>query len=331
MASITVATFGEAVITYKEVPADVCVPDTSLLGPAATVQLRAVGGAELNVAVALARIGVESKWCSVLPAGALGDYVANAARAAGVDLSACVRKSPSDPPAENEIGTLHVVDDGSGPRPHYQRLQSAFCKSVDGSLFNFDEIFAGRRWVHLTGITPLLGDGPRAAWSAALNAARSQSVQVFLDLNHRPALGTFDELWSLVTEHMKCVTLLMTSEDSLVRLAKKYSLLPPGTPLLHHREGGCCSRCCSFGGGTTSELQAPGSESHYESDTTEAPPFCTVGYTRLTIVPRGGHSRRDPDRGRPEPAAVSTARGAARATARGHVQAAGQPGRRGRH
>ena len=67
----------------------------------------------------------------------------------------------------------------------------------------------------------MLGAGPRAAWSAALRAAHGSSVQVFLDLNHRPALGDFEELWELVAAHLPCVALLMLSETDLVSLGKR--------------------------------------------------------------------------------------------------------------
>jgi 2-dehydro-3-deoxygluconokinase len=43
-------------------------------------------------------------------------------------------------------------------------------------------------WLHLSGITPALGDGPAAAALTAAQAARAANVPVSLDLNYRPAL-----------------------------------------------------------------------------------------------------------------------------------------------
>ena len=74
-----VVTFGEAVLTYK--PAE----DEGETAQLARPMLQAVGGAELNVAVALARAGGRAAWVSVLPTGPLGEVVISTARAAGVD------------------------------------------------------------------------------------------------------------------------------------------------------------------------------------------------------------------------------------------------------
>ncbi|KAL3903130.1 MAG: hypothetical protein SGPRY_011800 [Prymnesium sp.] len=220
---MSVVTYGEALLTYKQAPAELCIPNAKCLSTGASIQLEAIGGAELNVAVALAHLGVAAKWCSLLPHGPLGDRVANAADASGVDLSCCLRTPPSCPSSEQQLGTLHVVDEGMGPKPHYQRLESAFCKGVGESTFAWADVLNGCSWLHLTGITPLLGRGPRAAWSAALKAAKQVGVQVFFDLNHRPALGTFEELWAAVEADISCISLLMLSEDALLKLCDRWA------------------------------------------------------------------------------------------------------------
>lgn len=83
-AASSLVTFGEALLTYKPVPAG----STGALPLSAgtTVQVQAVGGAELNTAVAFARLcsGREASFVSVLPNTALGDHVVNVADSAGV-------------------------------------------------------------------------------------------------------------------------------------------------------------------------------------------------------------------------------------------------------
>lgn len=103
--------FGEALLTYKFDPS-APVPGG---GDTASVCLRAVGGSELNVAVALSRIGVRSAWASVLPTGGLGDDVLDVAAAAGVDTSLVARRA-------GDIGTLHVRRGTHAPL--YQRSRS---------------------------------------------------------------------------------------------------------------------------------------------------------------------------------------------------------------
>ena len=209
---LDLVTFGEAMLTYKPVPPSTC-NDTPLTTGASLV-VQAVGGAELNTAVAASLVGKKAAWASVLPAGPLGKVVVDAAAAAGLELAA-----PYVITADGAtIGTVHVVDDGAGSRPHYQRSHSAFCRLIDGSTFGWDALLLPAKWLHITGITPPLGIGPLAAWRAAVRAAGPVGALVSLDLNWRPALGPFDELWALVLPELRHVTLLILSEADLVRL-----------------------------------------------------------------------------------------------------------------
>jgi sugar/nucleoside kinase (ribokinase family) len=217
-------------MTFKPTPKR---SDLPLAGPACEV-LQAVGGAELNVAVAFAKSSgtdTAATWVSILPSGPLGNHVEAAARAAKVSTSAVLR----DDTPYSTLGTLHVVDDGSGPRPQYQRHQSAFCSQAGRSSWDWDKLFRGVHWYHSTGITPLLGTGPRAAWDAALEAAADakrtdgpDKLHVSVDLNHRPALGSLEELWASLEPHLTTIDLLILSEDTLKKLAAIEGVWPAG-------------------------------------------------------------------------------------------------------
>ena len=227
--------FGEALLTYKPLSSG------GPIQPVSTV-VQACGGAELNAAAALAQLGRSAEWLSILPTGPLGEFIVETARGLGVDTKRVIR-------LESTVGTNHIVDDGSGPRPHFQRRHSAFCQQCDAATFDWPALLANVRWLHLTGITPQLGDGPRAAWSAALEAvggsppptteppttvdgqvaavaggSASMSAQqgplVCLDLNHRPALGSLEALWRLVRPQLPRLSVLMLSEDTLQALAQ---------------------------------------------------------------------------------------------------------------
>jgi sugar/nucleoside kinase (ribokinase family) len=239
-----VLTFGEALLTYKPAPASS--EGATLSSPLAagvSTQLQAVGGSELNVAVALAQLDGplnKAAWVSMLPEGPLGDLVSTTASALGVDFSK-VQRLP-----DTTIGTLHVVDDGSGPRPHYQRRHSAFCTRANATSFAWAELLRTPRWLFLTGITPLLTPGTAAAWAAALLAVPSTggsqlsgsvrpSAQLLepsvgdppyacVDLNHRPALGSLEELWVHIEPLLPKITLLILSEDSVENVRSGWPL-----------------------------------------------------------------------------------------------------------
>ena len=210
---LDLVTFGEAMLTYKPAPPATC-NDTPLTTGASLV-VQAVGGAELNTAVAASLVGKKAAWASVLPAGPLGKIVIDAAAAAGLELAAPYVRFEANGAT---VGTVHVVDDGAGPRPHYQRSHSAFGHMLNVSTFDWGALLRPAKWLHVTGITPPLGAGPLAAWQMAMRAAGPAGALVSLDLNWRPALGPFDALWALVLPELRHVTLLILSEADLVRL-----------------------------------------------------------------------------------------------------------------
>ena len=218
--SLDLVTFGETMLIYKPAP-PAATGDTPLTTGASMV-VQAVGGAEMNTAVAATQVGTKTKWVSVLPDGPLGKIVVDAAAATGLELAAPYVRFEQGA----TIGTLHVVDDGSGPRPHYQRKHSAFCSMLDGSTFDWPALLKPAKWLHVTGITPPLGAGPLGAWQAAIRAAKAAGTLVSLDLNWRPALGPLDELWAVVEPELPHVRLLILSEADLVRLGTKAGLYP---------------------------------------------------------------------------------------------------------
>ena len=104
-----------------------------------------VGGAESNVAVALARLGRRAAWVSALPASPLGRRVSGAVAAAGVDVSG-VRFTP-----DGRVG-LYFVEFGAAPRAtevYYDRAGSSCARSLafDPALLD------GARFAVLSGIT----------------------------------------------------------------------------------------------------------------------------------------------------------------------------------
>ncbi len=140
-----------------------------------------VGGAETNVAIGVARLGLPAAWIGRVGDDELGELVVAAVRGAGVDVSAVVR----DP----EVATSLMVKErrtAGVTRVHYYRRHGP------GSRLSADDVdpalVAGAGVLHVTGITPALGGGPRAAVARAVALAREAGVPVSLDVNHRSAL-----------------------------------------------------------------------------------------------------------------------------------------------
>src|SRR5256886_6948002 len=115
-----------------------------------------VGGAELNTAVALARLGRSAAWVSRLANNPLGRLIANRAREAGVSSEHVVWTE------EDRVG-VYFLEFGAAPRASsvlYDRKGAAIANVRPGTV-PWPAVFAGARWFHVTGITPALS--PTAA------------------------------------------------------------------------------------------------------------------------------------------------------------------------
>ncbi|WHU02090.1 sugar kinase [Sphingomonas sp. NIBR02145] len=143
-----------------------------------------IGGAEANVAAALAALGHRTAMVSALPRGGLGDGAWRALAAAGVDLTRSFR-------APGRQG-LYFLSPGGSLRASeilYDRAGSAFA-SRDWSAFDWSAAFEGAEWLHVSGITPALGPDLAAATGAAMTAARAAGLRVSFDGNYRANLWT---------------------------------------------------------------------------------------------------------------------------------------------
>jgi 2-dehydro-3-deoxygluconokinase len=165
-----VATLGEALVVLD--------PDTA--GPLRTVTgfTRHFGGAELNVAVALARLGHRSAWAGALGDDELGHAILAFLRGEGVDVRA-VRLDPDAPTGlylkeRRALGRLQV---------HYFRSGSA-ASALRAADLDLDRLLAAPL-LHLTGITPALSDAGAALTEALAAAARERGVTLSFDANLR--------------------------------------------------------------------------------------------------------------------------------------------------
>jgi 2-dehydro-3-deoxygluconokinase len=164
-------------VTLGEVLLRLSVPSPARIETARALDVQ-IGGAEANVAVAGARLGLRTAWISALPADPWGERVRRELAGHGVDCGQ-VRM------VEGARLGLYFLEYGVPPRPIrvlYDRRDSAFAglrpDDVDWAPVR------QARVVHLTGITPALGPTARALSERALREAATLS----LDVNYRSAL-----------------------------------------------------------------------------------------------------------------------------------------------
>lgn len=167
------------------------------------------GGAEYNVAAALAQMGVRSCFVSRLPGHALGDAALSAMRESGVITSHIVRGIP-----EERLGQ-YFLEPGFGLRSSkviYDRANTAFC-ALRPQDFDWNAIFEGSSWFHWTGITPALGEAPQHVLVQACEAAKSAGVRISVDLNYRHQLWSEAEAQSVMPDLISYADVCIGSED----------------------------------------------------------------------------------------------------------------------
>src|ERR1700752_3340425 len=131
-----VITFGEAMVRLSP-------PNFRRLEQARSLDVQ-VGRAELNTAVALARLGRTTAWVSRLTDNPLGRLVANHARETGVSTEH-VLFTPEDP-----VG-LHFPEFGAAPRASsvlYDRRGAAIA-AIRAEMIDWSKVFAGVKWFHV--------------------------------------------------------------------------------------------------------------------------------------------------------------------------------------
>ena len=136
-------------------------------------------GAESNVAIALARLGVRVTWISLLGRDPFGDMIEDGLRAEGVDVSH-VRRDDA------RTGLFLTWRGGEERGVAYYRAGSAASGLRPEDVP--DEALAGVRLVHLTGITMAISDTGRALVVDLARRAREHGAIVLFDPNFRPAL-----------------------------------------------------------------------------------------------------------------------------------------------
>ena len=143
------------------------------------------GGGEANVAVSLANYGMDAQFCTVLPENAIGDECVRELRRFGVDVSK-IQRGPG------RMG-IYFLESGANQLPSkvvYDRAYSAMALAKPGDI-DWDKVFDGVDWFHVTGITPAISAGAMLLSLESVKAAKAKGITVSCDLNYRKNLWKY--------------------------------------------------------------------------------------------------------------------------------------------
>ena len=169
-----------------------------------------VGGAESNVAVGMARMGLPAGWISKLVDNSIGRLIARRIHWHGVDTSRIVW-------SESGRNGLYYLEPGLEPRSTriiYDRTDSAF------TTLRFEEIdwdyFNQARLVHLTGITPALSGENNRLTHQIIDHMKKRDVLISFDVNYRAKLWAPAAARKILTRIVGKVDILICSLNDAV-------------------------------------------------------------------------------------------------------------------
>lgn len=143
-----------------------------------------VGGAELNVAAALASWQIPVRYCTRLPDHALSGEIIAGLVEQGIDASII--------PGGERIGTYYLPQgtDLKQGGVIYDRAYSAFWQLQTG-MIDWNSVLNGCKLFHWSAISPALNRQVADVCLEALQAARNHGLPVSVDLNYRASLWQY--------------------------------------------------------------------------------------------------------------------------------------------
>ncbi len=144
-----------------------------------------IGGAELNVASALAKWNVPVKYCTAMPDNYLSHDALEELRLKKIDTSSVYLSG-------TRIGAYYLPQgaDLKNAGVIYDRAHSSFAALQPG-MINWDEALKDCSWFHFSAISPALNENAAMVCKEALKAASSKGLTISVDLNYRSKLWQY--------------------------------------------------------------------------------------------------------------------------------------------
>lgn len=164
-------------------------------------------GAEGNMAIALAYMGIPAEMVTKFPDNDIGRCASRMLKKYDVITDHIAWGG-------ERLG-VYYLERGASQRPSkviYDRKHSSIAEAAP-SDFDWDEIFADAGWFHFTGITVALSKNMQEICKEACIAAKRHGVKVSCDLNYRKNLWSTEEAKRVMTPLMQYVDVCIANEE----------------------------------------------------------------------------------------------------------------------
>lgn len=144
-----------------------------------------VGGAELNVATALALWDIPSAYFTALPENFMSEQIMDYLNVRNIDTSKIQHGG-------DRIGLYYLPKgkDLKNAGVIYDRANSAFAM-LEADTIDWDKVFDGITWFHFSAICPALNQAAADVCLAAVKAASAKGITISIDLNFRAKLWQY--------------------------------------------------------------------------------------------------------------------------------------------
>lgn len=144
-----------------------------------------VGGAEANVATALAKWNIPVSYFTALPDNFLSDHLLNFLNKKGIETDKAIRH-------QGRLGTYYLPEGSEVKNAGviYDRAGSSFA-SLKTDEINWDTVFDGVNWFHFSAICPALSQSVADVCEEALKIAAKKGITISVDLNYRAKLWQY--------------------------------------------------------------------------------------------------------------------------------------------
>ena len=169
---------------------------------------RKIGGAELNVAIGCARLGLNAGWISRLGNDEFGKYILKTVRGEGVDISEVKLVDGY----QTSVYFREVLANGES-RSFYYREKSPTSTMKINSLN--EEYFKSTKILHITGVFPSINDNNKKILLESIKIAKKYNLLISFDPNIRLKMWSKEESREFISKFLSFVDILLIGDEEI--------------------------------------------------------------------------------------------------------------------
>ncbi|APF22873.1 sugar kinase [Clostridium butyricum] len=169
---------------------------------------RKIGGAELNVAIGCARLGLKSGWISRLGQDDFGKHILKTVRGEGIDTSQIELVEGY----QTSVYFREVMANGDS-RSFYYREKSPTSTMTAESLD--ENYFRKSKVLHITGVFPSINDNNKEILLKAVELAKKNNLLISFDPNIRLKMWTKSQAREFINKFLSEVDILLVGDEEI--------------------------------------------------------------------------------------------------------------------